>query len=122
VIKEKVASGKIRPQPFSKLGKHGNRVQPLVSSAYFGVEKFDLQAPQEFDLRNDKKSSAQILIATAGAASLEAPGCSPVRFAKGDAVVVPADLQQFRIQPQPGVEFLRSYVPGVPVPEPETSL
>jgi len=122
VIKEKVASGKVKPQPFSKLGKDGNRLQSLVSSAYFGVEKFDLQAQQEFDLRSKERSSAQILVAIDGAASLEAHGCRPVRLAKGDAVVVPAGIQQFRIQPQPAVEFLRSYVPGVPVPEPEVSL
>src|SRR6266702_4968603 len=48
VIKEKVASGKVKPRPFSKFGRNGNRVQPLVASAYFEVEKFELNAPQDF--------------------------------------------------------------------------
>jgi mannose-6-phosphate isomerase len=122
VIKEKVASGKVKPQPFSKFGMNGNRVQPLVVSTYFGVEKFELSAQQEFDLRGIDASSAQILVATEGAAVVEAPGCHPVSFGKGDAVVVPAIIRQFRIVPQSVVQFLKSYVPGMTVPEPETGL
>jgi mannose-6-phosphate isomerase len=122
VIKEKVASGKVRPQPFAKFGQNGNRVQPLVASTYFGVEKFDLNAPQDFDLREIDKSSVQILVATEGAALVETPLCDAVSFGKGDAVVLPACIAQFRIQPQPRVEILKSYVPGMAVPEPETSL
>ncbi len=121
VIKEKVASGKVKPQPFSKFGRNGNRVQPLVISTYFGVEKFELNAPQDFDLRDISKSSAQIFVAIQGAAAVEAPGCEPVNLNKGDAVVLPACISQFRIQPQPRVEFLKSYVPGLAVPGPETS-
>jgi uncharacterized protein YjlB len=51
---------------------------------------------------------------------LEAPDCETVHFAKGDAVVVPAAVPQFRIQTQHRVEFLKSFVPGIPLPEPET--
>jgi mannose-6-phosphate isomerase len=119
VIKERVASGKVKPQPFSKFGMNGNRVQPLVVSTYFGVEKFEFSAQQEFDLRGNDKSSAQILVATEGAAVVEAAGCDPVRFGKGDAVVLPAMIPRFRIVPQGVVEFLKSYVPGTAVPEPE---
>ena len=119
---EKVASGKVRAQPFSKFGSNGNRVQPLVASTYFGVEKFDLNAPQDFDLRHFDKSSPQILVGTDGAALVETAGCDPVSFGKGDAVVLPACISKFRIQPQPRVEILKSYVPGVAVAEPETSL
>jgi hypothetical protein len=53
-----------------------------------------------------------------GAGSVEVNGCEPVQFSKGDAVVVPASFPQFRIQPLGTVQFLKSYVPGVPVPEP----
>lgn len=121
VIKEQVASGKVKPQPFSKLDQNGNCIQPLVSSAYFTVQKFELQSEQALSAPKGK-SSAQILVATDGAATLHAPGCEAVNFGKGDAVVVPACISQFRIQPRPEVRFLKSYVPGVPVPEPETSL
>jgi mannose-6-phosphate isomerase len=122
VIKEQTASGKVRPQPFSKSGKNGNRVQPLVASPYFAVEKFEMHGTQEFDLTPDEKSSAQILVMVEGAAVLEAAGHEPVRFSRGDAVVVPASIEQFKIQPEGEVQFLRSYVPGKPVQQPETFL
>jgi mannose-6-phosphate isomerase len=119
IIKERVGSGKVAPQPFSKFGTNGNRLQPLVASPYFGVEKYELNAPQDFDLSGGK-SSAQVVVAIGGRASIESPGCGPVNFGKGDAVVVPAAVPQFRILPQPAVQFLKSFVPGVPVPDPET--
>ncbi len=120
VIKEKVASGKVKPQPFSKLGKNGNRVQSLVTSECFGVEKFNLHAPHEFELAGAGKSSVQILVAVEGSATIEAPGCDCVRVSKGDAAVVPAAISRFSVQPQPAVQLLKSYVPGQAVPEPET--
>lgn len=122
VIKEQTASGKVRPQPFSKSGKNGNRVQPLVASPYFAVEKFEMHGAQEFDLTADGKSSAQILVMIEGAVVLEAAGHEPVRFSRGDAVVVPANIKRFKIQPEAEVQFLRSYVPGKPVQQPETFL
>lgn len=122
VIKEKGASGKVTPQPLADLDGNGNRTQPLVAAAYFVVERFDLQTDQEFEVSARDKSSAQILVAVDGAGRLQAPGCEAVHFAKGDAVVVPAAVPQFRIQPRPAVKVLSSYVPGMAVPEPETSL
>jgi mannose-6-phosphate isomerase len=122
VIKEQTASGKVRPQPFSKSGKNGNRVQPLVASPYFAVEKFEMHGAQEFALTADGKSSAQILVMVEGTAVLEAAGHEPVRFSRGDAVVVPASIEQFKIQPEAELQFLRSYVPGKPVQQPETFL
>lgn len=122
VIREQVASGKVRPQAFSNSGRNGNRVMPLVASPYFAVEKIELHGVQDFDTGAGGKSSAQILVVVEGAAVLNAPGHDPVRFSKGDAVVVPASISQFKIQPETTIEFLRSYVPGEPVPQPETFL
>lgn len=122
VIKEKVASGKVKPQPFSKFGENGNRSGALITSPYFAVEKFELQDRQAFDLQADGKSSVQILVAVDGIAVIETSGRDPVKFSKGDAVVVPASVQRFVIRPQPGMQLLKSHVPGRRVPEPETSL
>ena len=121
VIKDQVASGKVRPRPFSKMGGNGNLLQPLLTSRYFVVENFRLHAEQEF-LATEGKSSAQILVATDGEGLLEVPGTEPVKLAKGDAVVVPASISRFRVRPQLGIAFLKSYVPGVAVAEPETRL
>lgn len=121
VIRDQVRSGKVKPQPFSKMGGNGNLRQALVSSRYFVVENFRIHAEQEF-LPPPGKSSAQILVATDGEGFLEVPGREPVKLAKGDAVVVPASISGFRVRPQSGIAFLKSHVPGVVVAEPETSL
>lgn len=121
VIRDQVRSGKVKPQPFSKMGGNGNLRQALVASRYFAVENFRIHAEQEF-LAAPGKSSAQILVATDGEGVLEVRGRAPVKFGKGDAVVVPASISGFRVRPQSGIAFLKSYVPGVAVAEPETSL
>jgi hypothetical protein len=53
---------------------------------------------------------------------MEAAGAEPVTLAKGDAVVVPARLETFGVRPQWTLEFLRAYVPGKKLPEPETRI
>jgi len=118
VIKERVASGKVKPQPSSKLERNGNRRQALVSSGYFVVEKLDLDSEQKFRAPKGK-SSAQILVVTEGMGTMLAIGCEPVDFGKGDAVVVPACMAEFRVQPRGKISFLKSYVPGERVSEPE---
>jgi len=45
-----------------------------------------------------------------------------VTFAKGDAVVIPANLGTFSVRPQWAVEFLKANVPSVVVPDPATRL
>jgi mannose-6-phosphate isomerase len=119
VIKEHVLSGKVRPRGFSSLDRNGNRRRPLVASEYFVVEQFSLSSEQAFPELGGKRS-AQILVAIDGEGALVAEGFEPVEFAKGDAVVVPATIRRFRIQPRRELQFLRSYVPGVRVKEPET--
>lgn len=121
VIKEQARSGKVRPQPVSALDQNGNRLRQLVTSEYFSVQKFELSGRHEFGALPGK-SSAQILVATEGAATLSTAGCDPVQFAKGDAVVIPATIRSFSIAPSALLQFLRSYVPGVSVTQPETSL
>ena len=123
VIKEKAASGKVKPRGHANLDRNGNHPLALVASTYFVVQRFDLgkkEEASEFSARD--RHSAQILVAIDGAGVLHAPDCDPVVFAKGDAVVIPAAIPQFRIQPQPRIDFLKSFVPGVPLPDPETSL
>jgi mannose-6-phosphate isomerase len=123
VVKEKVASGKvIRPAP-SQLNGGKNLLAPLILAPYFRVEKYELKG--SLMLSTDAgggKRSPQILVAVEGCAMIEAPGSVPVTMAKGDAVVVPACVEEFGIRPQWSVEFLKSSVPGLSLPEPETRL
>jgi len=118
VIKEQVASGKVPRQALTSLDGNGNGRQRLIGSGYFVVERYELKTAQDFGAL-EGKSSAQILVATEGSGTLHAPGCDVVTFAKGDAVVVPASISHFRIQPQVGIIFLKSYVPGVAVAQPQ---
>ena len=137
VIKERNVSGTIKARPVSKLSGNGNRIAQLIVSPCFSVEKCELHAEQEFKIIANEprsphgakdaksggaagKSSVQILIAVDGAAKIRSAGCDSVHFAKGDAVVVPAAIEGFTIEPQSEIQFLKSYVPGTVVAEPET--
>jgi len=122
-IKEKVKSGKvIRPAP-SNLNGSTNRRAPLISSPYFVVEMFELKQPHKFRTEdNPGKRSLQILVGVEGCGIVEAPGANPVTLARGDAVVVPAAVGEFQVQPQWSAEFIHATVPGTALPEPETRM
>jgi mannose-6-phosphate isomerase len=123
VIKEKVGSGKVvRPAP-TNLNGGANRRARLISSRYFAVDMFELKEPHAFRTQDEsEKHSVQILVAVEGCGIVEAAGANPVTLARGDAVVVPAAVGEFRVRPQWSVEFLMAYVPGGTLPEPETRM
>jgi mannose-6-phosphate isomerase len=122
-VKERTTSGKvIRPAP-AKIHGSNNRHELLVAAPYFVVDRFEAKDAFQLSTRDDAgKSSVQILVATEGCGVIETPGVEPVTLAKGDAVVVPATLEQFSVRPQWTLEFLRAYVPGKMLPEPETRM
>jgi mannose-6-phosphate isomerase len=122
-VKEKVGSGKVvRPAP-EQMGGSKNRYAPLVAAPYFVVDMFEAKDPLELSTQDESgKSSVQILVAVEGCGVIEAPGMDPVTVAKGDAVVVPASVERFVVRPQWSLEFLRAYVPGKALPEPETRI
>jgi mannose-6-phosphate isomerase class I len=100
-----------------------NRHAPLVSAPYFVVDMFEAKDPLQLSTSDDAgKTSVQILVATEGCGVIESSGMDPVTLAKGDAVIVPACIGDFGVRPQWSLEFLRSYVPGKPFPEPETRM
>jgi mannose-6-phosphate isomerase len=118
-VKEKVKSGKVvRPAPTQV---NGNRRAPLIAAPYFSVEMFELKEAYKFAAEPDK-SSVQILVAVEGCGVVETDGTEPVTLAKGDAVVVPASIDEFRVRPQWAVEFLKAKVPGKTLPEPMTRM
>ena len=122
-VKEKVRSGKVvRPAP-SQVNGGKNRREPLIAAPYFVVDKFEAKEPLPLTTRGDSgKSSVQILVAVEGCGVIEVSGMDPVTLAKGDAVVVPACVGSFGVRPQWALEFLRAYVPGKALPEPETRM
>ncbi len=121
-VKEQCASGKvIRPAPISISGN--NRVSSMITAPHFTVDMFELKSPHELTTRDASgKNSVQILVAVEGCGIVESAGQTPVSFAKGDAVVIPAALEEFTVRPQWNVEFLKAYVPGAETPEPATRM
>jgi mannose-6-phosphate isomerase len=122
-VKVQVASGKvIRPAPVA-LHSGKSRQSSMISAPYFNLDLFELKEPLEFSTTGEPgKTSAQILLAIEGCGIVETDGRAPVTLAKGDAVVIPANLGAFRVRPQWAVEFLKAYVPGEALPEPATRL
>jgi len=122
-VKEKVGSGKVvRPAPEQMRGSK-NRHAPLVAAPYFVVDMFEAKDALELSTQDESgKSSVQILVAVEGCGVIESTGMDPVTLAKGDAVVVPAAVEKFGVRPQWSLEFLRAYVPGKALPEPETRI
>ena len=122
-VKENVNSGKVvRPAPV-QIGGDKNRQAPLVAAPYFVVDMFEAKEPLNLSTRDDSgKDSVHILVAVEGCGVIEARGADPVTLAKGDAVVVPACVGEYSLRPQWALEFLRAYVPGKALPEPETRI
>ena len=120
-VKETARSGKVvRPAPV-QMGL--NRHAPLVAAPYFVVEMFEAKEPLELVMRDESgKNSVQILVVVEGCGVIEAAGMDPVTVAKGDAAVIPASIEKVAVRPQWSVEFLRAYVPGKPLAEPETRI
>jgi mannose-6-phosphate isomerase len=122
-VRQSAHSGKVVRPPPTQIHGSRNRHSPLVSAPYFVVDMFETKEPLELATTHDSgRSSVQIMVAVEGCGVVEAPGMEPVTMAKGDAVVIPACVGTFSVRPQWALEFLRAYVPGKPLPEPETRM
>jgi mannose-6-phosphate isomerase len=122
-VKEKTRSGKVVRGAPRQMNGSRNRHAPLVSAPYFVVDMFEAKDMLRLSTSDDSgKSSVQILVAVEGCGVIEVSGMDPVTLAKGDAVIIPGCIGEFGVRPQWSLEFLRSYVPGKPLPEPETRM
>jgi mannose-6-phosphate isomerase class I len=112
----------VRPAPSQMRGTN-NRHTPLIAAPYFVVDMFEMKEPQDFSTIDDSsKNSAHILVALEGFGVIETVGAEQVTMAKGDALVIPASSGKFTVRPQWTFEFLKSYVPGAVLPEPQTRI
>jgi mannose-6-phosphate isomerase len=122
-VREKVSSGKVMHAAPTQIHRGKSRHAPLVAAPYFVVDMFEAKEPLQLSTHDDAgRSSVQILVAVEGCGVIEAPGMDPVTVAKGDAIILPACIESFGVRPQWTLEFLRAYVPGKPLPEPETRM
>jgi mannose-6-phosphate isomerase len=122
-VKENVKSGKVLRPPPLVIAAGKARWSQLVTAPYFVVDMFEIKEPVSPVTSDDvDKVSVQILVAVEGCGVVESPGSEPVTLAKGDAVIIPACLEQYTVRPQWTLEFLRAFVPGKEYPEPETRI
>ena len=123
VVKEQPHSGKVAPLASVRLNGSGSSKTRLIASPFFQVEKYELQSEQEFRTANDAGlTSAHILVAVDGCGQVESRGAEAVTMAKGDAVVIPGGVQEYRVRPQWAVKFLMASVPAASTAEPQITI
>ncbi len=92
---------------------------PLIAAPYFIVDLFELKEAHDFQTQDvSGKHSVQIMVAVEGCGIVEAQGMEPLALAKGNGVVVPACIGEFRVRPQWRMQLLKVSVPGELLPEP----
>ena len=91
----------------------------LVASTCFVVERYVAKQEIQFDGSSD---SAQVIVAVDGSGIVESPGAQPVSFNRGEAVVIPAALREYRVRPQWTIEFMRMRLPAEKLPPPKTTM
>ena len=84
------AAGKVAPKTVD------SRVR-LIEQKYFSVDRIDLANKSPF-LSKSPAAVPHSLVAVEGAAVLHAEGCDPVDLMLGRAVVVPAAIQDYRLE------------------------
>ncbi len=109
-MRESTNAGKVSPRTVD-----GHDL--MVASPCFVVERFAITKPLTLAAAPGR-TSAQVLVAVEGSAVVEWEGGQPVSFNRGEAVVIPASMEQIGLRPQWAVEFLLMRVPGEPVPAP----
>src|SRR5258706_4994569 len=117
-IREGLAATKLKTHAgkLPRVGKDGQ--VNLISAPCFSVDKSVLREAKTFPART--KAGVQILVALDGCGIVEADGMAPVTFGKGEAVVLPASVGEYRVRPQWAIEFVRASLPVEKVGEPIT--
>ncbi len=109
-LKERTAAGKIAPRGNDDLAT-------LVTSRCFIVERHRLSNSQQNRERRlgGKRAlslrSAEVLVALDGSGVVEARGSQPVTFGRGEAVVIPASVDDFQVHAQWELEMLTMALP-----------
>jgi mannose-6-phosphate isomerase len=117
--KERTRAGKVSRSEC----QNGNaRQAKLVSSPCFEVDHYELAGPVEFDCSAQERAVVQIVVGIEGGGVLECGVGQDIAFTRGECVVVPAAVRQFRLRPQWQLECLRMTLPQAQVPAPETVL
>jgi mannose-6-phosphate isomerase len=104
-VKECTGAGKV---PRSR--ENGRDV--LIKSPCFVVEHVALMDPLEFQVEpTEQWRSPQILVALEGSGAVEAAGEPALNLARGDVIVIPPGVREYRVRPLWEVHFVRASVP-----------
>jgi mannose-6-phosphate isomerase len=117
-LKEQTHSGKVAAGRSEIV--NGKTQVNLIASPWFIVDKFRLTQPWQFQRPGHVERAVWCLAATDGCGVVESEGAQPVIFTAGEAVIVPAAVDRFTVNPQWEAEFLCSSVPVESVPHPAT--
>ena len=115
--KERTRAGKVTAQlhPSHKNSAHA---ETLISAGCFIVERYTASEPLHFSTLGEGGRLMQVLVAVSGGGAVESLRGQDVAFTRGDAVVIPAAVNSYRVRPQWDLEFLRSLVPMAHVADP----
>lgn len=119
-VKEETHAGRVLPR--KSVTEKGNMRANLVTSPCFVVDKFRLTQPWKFEREHGGNRNVRCLVATEGCGEIEFAGMPPLTLCTGQAVVVPATVNEFQLKPQWELEFLCSYVPAATAEQPATVL
>jgi mannose-6-phosphate isomerase len=118
-IAEGLAAIKVDAHPGKVMRADHEGKDVLVRSPFFQVEKMKLT--DALDVHKSPESP-HVVVATNGSGMLESPAMEPVSFARGEAVVIPAGVTEYSVQPQWDVEIMRMSLPHGATKEPQTAL
>ena len=110
-LKETTRAGKVEP------GVAHENLVVLIWSPCFLVAKHTLGrnadlSMEEFNTGSNAYRKTVAVVGLNGCGVLEATGSPPVTFGRGEAIVVPAAVDWFRVIPQWDVEFLTMKLPS----------
>ncbi|HEY4960492.1 MAG TPA: type I phosphomannose isomerase catalytic subunit [Candidatus Limnocylindrales bacterium] len=118
-IKEGIAAIKLDSKAGKVVPDSQGDPNVLVRSPFFEVEKMKLHEPLQAFV---SRKSPHIVVAVDGSGIIESAGMEPISFAKGEAVVVPANVPWYTVRPQWELEVMRMSLPTGDVAEPRTML
>lgn len=82
----------------------------LLSCPYFVIERVQINAGKRYVLRPGKPGNPDVLVVLEGAGFVAyGEQRHPVRFKRGDALLIPASLQRYQIHAEQQTKIIRSY-------------
>jgi len=86
-----------------------NGAERLISAEHFAIERHVFNGTRAFQTK--RGYSPQCLVALEGSGAVTAAGFVPARFASGEALIVPASINEFVVESEAPVQLLKCCLP-----------